>query len=205
MQGRCDCWRRCWSVWHVVKSTQSIATRRRRLPWLPCMETPSRANHWWVNPVPRRNCTQSISSNCSTQYYIVDCKGSFNNYVTPFCSIFGPPPPVTTCHTLRPVYSDTTQTSSWVASAGRYRHFADATQLNSTSYFEFFCIFCGKSVSHYQCSGLPGMTHPRRGLLFVITMCYLLQPTYQYSLTHWLLTNWNGTSDVLIVRSSKFC
>jgi len=133
MQGRCDCWRRCWSVWHVVKSTQSIATRRRRLPWLPCMETPSRANHWWVNPVPRRNCTQSISSNCSTQYYIVDCKGSFNNYVTPFCSIFGPPPPVTTCHTLRPVYSDTTQTSSWVASAGRYRHFADATQLNSTS------------------------------------------------------------------------
>jgi len=39
-------------------------------------------------------------------------------------------------HILRSVYSDTTQltsTLSWVASAGRYRHFADATQLNSTS------------------------------------------------------------------------
>jgi len=37
---------------------------------------------------------------------------------------------------LRPVYSDATQLnsrSSWVASAGRYRHFADATQLHSTS------------------------------------------------------------------------
>ena len=35
--------------------------------------------------------------------------------------------------TLRLVYSDATQLnsmSSWVASAGRYRHFADATQLN---------------------------------------------------------------------------
>jgi len=30
---------------------------------------------------------------------------------------------------LRPVYSDAIQ----LASAGRYRHFADATQLNSTS------------------------------------------------------------------------